>query len=416
MAAARAVAIVRAMSRPIASAETQGAVALPQGFAAGAVHCGLRKDPTHADLALLLADRARPAAAIFTQNRLVGAHVHLCRDHLRRSNGLVRAIVVNARNANCATGEQGIADARAVCGALSQRIGCPPEQVLMASTGPIGAPLPKDKILARLDALLQSASPQGAAAFARAIMTTDTVPKARTATLPCDGGEARATGFAKGAGMIHPDMATMLAFTVADAAPGRADARALELLLRRVADRSFHRVTIDGDTSPNDTWILWAGGRTADAAAFERAVTTVAQDLARLIAADGEGMTRLITVEVRGALDEAEAARVGRTIATSPLVKTAVAGRDPNWGRILSAAGRAGVPFDAERARVWVGPAEVYRHGVPHPEREGEAHRHLVEQREIVLGVDLARGTAAADIWTCDLTKDYVQINADYRS
>ncbi len=409
MAGARAAAIVPGpMIQPAAAVP----VALPLGFVASAVHCGLRKDPTHADLALLLADRARPAAAIFTQNRLVGAHVHLCREHLQQSGGLVRAIVVNARNANCATGQQGIADAREVCTALAQRIDCPPQQVLMCSTGPIGAPLPKQKILGQLDALLAGVSADGAAAFARAIMTTDTFPKARTATFAARNGSARATGFAKGAGMIHPDMATMLAFTVADAAPSDL----LLPLLRAIADRSFHRVTVDGDTSPNDTWILWAGGQQAATAEFERAVTQVAQDLARLIARDGEGMTRLITVEVRGAADEAEATRVGRVIATSPLVKTAVAGRDPNWGRILSAAGRAGVPFDAEQARVWVGPAEVYRHGVPHPEREAEAHRHLVDQQDVVLGVDLGRGTAGADVWSCDLTKDYVQINADYRS
>jgi glutamate N-acetyltransferase/amino-acid N-acetyltransferase len=387
-------------------------VPLPEGFRAGALHCGLRKDSSHADLGLLLAEQARPAAALFTQNRLCGAHVHVCRDHLQRSGGLVRAIVVNARNANCATGEQGIADARAVCAALAERIGCAPEQVLMASTGPIGAPLPKERILSHLDALLAAATSAGAAGFARAIMTTDTVPKVRTATFAAAGGAARATGFAKGAGMIHPDMATMLAFVVADAAP----AAPLQELLRRAADRSFHRVTIDGDTSPNDTWILWAGGRTAAAPAFEPAVTGVAQELARAIARDGEGASRLITVQVRGAEDEAEAAHVGRTIATSPLVKTAVAGRDPNWGRILSAAGRAGVAFDAESARVWIGPAEVYRDGVPHPEREALAHRHLVDETEVVLGVDLGRGAASADVWTCDLTKDYVQINADYRT
>ena len=383
-------------------------VVLPRGFRAAAVHCGLRKNPDHPDLGLLLADEARPAAAIYTQNRLLGAHIHVCRDHLRKSGGMVRAVLVNARNANCATGQQGIDDARSVCAQLAERIGCPVEEVLMCSTGPIGAPLPKDKITARLDALLQGVSAGGAADFARAIMTTDTFPKALSTTF----GDARATGFAKGAGMIHPNMATMLAFMLADAAPGPG----LEPLLRVAADRSFHRVTIDGDTSPNDTLILWAGGAHCAAAPFEQAITGLGQQLARSIAKDGEGASRLITVEVRGAADEAEANLVGRTIATSPLVKTAIAGLDPNWGRILSAAGRCGVPFDAEKARVWVGPAEVYCHGVPYPEREQLAHQHLVEHKEVVLGVDLGRGEAQADIWTCDLTKDYVQINADYRT
>jgi len=409
--------MVRAMPTPTPSAPS-APVALPAGFRASAVHCGLRKQQDHPDLGLLLAASAQPAAALFTQNRLVGAHVHVCREHLQQSGGLVRAVVVNARNANCATGQQGIADARDVCRALAERLGCPTEQVLMCSTGPIGAPLPKAKILAQLDALLERASDRGAADFARAIMTTDTFPKATTATFAAGAGKARATGFAKGAGMMHPDMATMLAFVLADAAPFRVqdNGRDLIALLRAAADRSFHRVTVDGDTSPNDTLLLWAGGGTCEREPFERAITEAGQQLARAIARDGEGATRLMTVQVRSAHSESEAALVGRTIATSPLVKTAVAGRDPNWGRILSAAGRCGVPFDAEQARVWIGPAEVYVRGVPHPDREAEAHRHLVEQQEIVLGVDLARGTAQADVWSCDLTKDYVQINADYRS
>src|SRR5262249_600738 len=304
--------------------------------------------------------------------------------------------------------QQGIDDARAVCGALAARIGCPREQVLMASTGPIGAPLPKAKILAALDQLLAQAAADGGGAFARAIMTTDTFPKTAMPPPP----DLRVPGLPKGAGMIHPGMATMPAFVLADAAPG-GDLRAL---LAAAADASFHRVTVDGDTSPNDTLLLWAGGPACAPAPFARALAEVGQELARSIARDGEGNSRLITVEVRGAADEAEAARVGRTIATRPPVKTAVAGRDPNWGRILWAAGRCGVPFDAARVRVWVGSAEVYSRGVPHPEREGEAHQHLVEQREIVLGIDLARGQAQADVWSCDLTKDYVQINADYRT
>lgn len=393
----------------MSAADSAADVPLPQGFAANALHCGLRKDPNHADLGLLVAERAHPAAAVFTQNRLTGAHVHVCREHLAASGGLVRAVLVNARNANCATGEQGIRDARECCAALAALLHCPTEQVLMCSTGPIGAPLPKQKILPRLADLVAGASPQKAHAFARAIMTTDTFPKARTATFA---NGRRATGFSKGAGMIHPNMATMLAFTVADAAPKGGIAG----MVKRIADRSYHRVTIDGDTSPNDTFVVWGGGTEVAAQAFEDAVTGLSQDLARLIAKDGEGLTRFVTVQVRGAATEDEANHVGRTIGTSPLVKTAIAGLDPNWGRILSAAGRAGVPFDAAKARVWVGEAEVYHHGVPHPERETIAHAHLKQNQEVVIGVDLGRGNATADIWTCDFTKDYVQINADYRS
>jgi glutamate N-acetyltransferase/amino-acid N-acetyltransferase len=383
-------------------------VPLPAGFRASGLHCGLKKNQQF-DLGLLLADRSVPAAAIYTQNQLVGAHIPVCREHLQRSGGLVRAVLVNARNANCATGQQGIDDARACCRELAGRIGCPPEQVLMASTGPIGAPLPTDRIIGHLDALVAKASTDGAMDFARAIMTTDTYPKARHATTA---GHA-ATGFCKGSGMIHPNMATMLGFLLTDGAI--ADGHATEALLRRAADRSFHRVTVDGDTSPNDTLVLLASGA-RDGRDLEATVTHLSQDLARMLAADGEGATRLCTIEVRGARTEAEAAHVGRVIATSPLVKTAVAGRDPNWGRILSAAGRAGVAFPAELARVWIGTADVYSGGNPHPENEPRAHRHLVEDTLVTLGVDLAVGAAGADVWTCDFTKDYVQINADYRS
>ncbi|MCB9886808.1 MAG: bifunctional glutamate N-acetyltransferase/amino-acid acetyltransferase ArgJ [Planctomycetes bacterium] len=384
-------------------------VPLPAGFAAAGVHCGLKKNG-QLDLGLLLADAPVPAAAIYTQNRLVGAHVHVCRDHLQRGDGLVRAVLVNSRNANCATGPQGIVDAQACCAALAARLGCPTEQVLMLSTGPIGAPLPRQRILDHLDALLEQASGDGARAFSRAIMTTDTYPKAIFA----EDAALQATGFAKGSGMIHPNMATMLGFLVTDAKLPRAeDARAV---LREVADRSFHRVTVDGDTSPNDTLVLLASGRGRGQSNGGALLTDLAQQLARQIAADGEGATRLMTIEVRGARSEAEAAHVGRVIATSPLVKTAVAGLDPNWGRILSAAGRAEVPFDATKARVWIGPAAVYENGVCHPEREGAAHQHLANETQVVLGVDLALGDAAADVWTCDLTKDYVQINADYRT
>ena len=385
-------------------------VPLPAGFRAAGIHCGLKKNQ-QLDLGLLLAEVAVEGAAIYTQNQLVGAHIHVCRDHLQRSGGKVRAVLVNARNANCATGAQGIDDARRCCRELASRLGCPTEQVLMASTGPIGAPLPIDRIVGHLDELVGSATVDGAMAFARAIMTTDTYPKA----IHARGAGSATTGFAKGSGMIHPNMATMLGFLLTD---GRCQgAAATGGLLARAADRSFHRVTVDGDTSPNDTLLLLASGFGTDRPQeLEPIVTTISQQLARTIAADGEGATRLVTIEVRGARSEQEATLVGRVIATSPLVKTAVAGRDPNWGRILSAAGRAGIPFPTERARVWVGPADVYSGGKPHPQNEGLAHRHLADDILVVLGIDLAVGTASADVWTCDLTKDYVQINADYRS
>jgi glutamate N-acetyltransferase/amino-acid N-acetyltransferase len=366
------------------------------------VHCGLKKDGA-LDLGLLLADRPVTAAAVYTQNRLVGAHVTLCREHLTRSGGLVRAVLVNSRNANCATGEQGVRDARRCCAGLARRIGCAVEQVLMVSTGPIGAPLPVAKIEAGLGPLLDGIGRDGGMPFARAIMTTDTYPKARSLLA----GGARVTGFAKGAGMIHPDLATMLAFLLSDGSLGAAGPA-----VARIANRSLNRVTVDGDGSPNDTLLALCGGGDD----VEAGMTRIACELALRIAGDGEGASRLVTVEVRGARSESEAVQVGRVVATSPLVKTAIAGRDPNWGRILSAAGRAGVPFAPAQARVWIGATELYRDGVPHPANEAAASRYLREQEQIVIGVDLGLGEAGADVWTCDLTADYVRINADYRT
>jgi len=385
-------------------------VELPVGFTAGGLCCGVKADG-QPDLGLLMADEPVPATAIFTRNRLLGAHVTVCRDHLERSDGRARAVLVNSGNANCATGDQGIADARRCCSELARRIGCPEEQVLMASTGPIGALLPAAKITAALDALLAAADREGGMDFARAIMTTDTYPKARAVTAAGTG----ATGFAKGAGMIHPDMATMLSFLLTDGTLGSPSAALAAV--RRIADRSLHRVTVDGDTSPNDTLLaLHANTASGSAADCESMLTNISSELARCIAGDGEGASRLITVEVRGARSEAEAAAVGRVIATSPLVKTAIAGRDPNWGRIVSAAGRAGVPFAADRARVWVGDLDVYRAGVPYAQNEPAASRHLKEDLRVVIGIDLALDAHSADVWTCDLTTDYIHINADYRT
>jgi glutamate N-acetyltransferase/amino-acid N-acetyltransferase len=390
-------------------------VPLPRGFRAAGTWAGIKKPGRGSDLGLLLADAAFPAAAMFTRNALLGAHIHVCREHLERSGGLCRAILVNSGCANCATGEQGIENARRTARALAERIGCPEEQILPISTGAIGAHLPMDRLLAAIPGLVDQAAADLAPEFARAIMTTDTHPKLESATFDAgSSGIARVTGVGKGAGMIHPDMATMLAFLTTDATlPDD-----VALVLREVVDRTFHRLSIDGDTSPNDTVVLWAAGHQQpdDAELLDGALLDVASRLCRQIAADGEGATRLITIEVRGAASEADAAKVGRVIATSPLTKTAVAGRDPNWGRILSAAGRAGVPIDTARARVWIGNSFLYEDGRPFPEREREAWRHLNEEREVVLGVDLGVGDEGADVWTCDLTADYVRINADYRT
>jgi glutamate N-acetyltransferase/amino-acid N-acetyltransferase len=317
--------------------------------------------------------------------------------------------------------------------------------VLFLSTGVIGARLPVEKILDKLPQLVNAASVNGLGEFSQAIMTTDLVPKVRTVAVEDRSGPPfRVTGVSKGSGMIHPNMATMFGFLLTDApsptaglesgSPTSSGAASLykeEMAsaapledLRRLATKSFNRVSVDGDTSPNDTVILWCSGAAArnakwngvQSALLERSLLEVSRELCRAIATDGEGATRLVTVQVTGAPSEEEAARVARTIATSPLTKTAVHGRDPNWGRILAAAGRAGVPFDVDRARVWIGEADVYSGGKPHPENEPAAHLHLLQNHEVILGIDLAAGTEGAEAWTCDFSADYVRINADYRS
>ena len=385
-------------------------IELPSGLRAAGVACGIKSSGA-LDLGLIVAERATPAAAVFTKNRLLGAHVHVCREQLAKSNGRVRAVLVNSGNANCATGERGLDDARSMSAQLAERIGCPPEQVLFLSTGVIGALLPAERITSHLDALLDGLDPLGLESFAQAIMTTDTHPKTTSETV---GPRHRVVGAAKGAGMIHPDMATMLAFLLTDAALGEAPADAL----RAASRRTFQRLTVDGDTSPNDALLLWSTADSSSAAAPELGASLEAagRTLCRAIASDGEGATRLVTVSVEGARSEDDAALAARAIAVSPLVKTAVHGRDPNWGRILSAAGASGAAVDADRARVWIGDAELFSDGRPHPEHEDAAHRHMLEGAEVVLRIDLASGDAHADAWTCDFSSDYVRINADYRT
>jgi glutamate N-acetyltransferase/amino-acid N-acetyltransferase len=380
--------------------------ALPPGFAAAGIHCGIKSSRTKLDLGLLAAAAPRPAAAVFTRNLLLGAHVTVSREQLARSKGMVRAVLVNSGNANCATGAAGIADAHRIIRHTAELLGCAPEHVLFWSTGVIGARLPVDTIADGLPSLVSSLHEDGADDFARAIMTTDTRPKVHTAR----SGAARITGIAKGAGMVHPDMATMLGFLLTDAlVPDPAAA------LRDVAARTFHCLSIDGDTSPNDAVLLWSSGAVDSAGALPE-LRAAGRSLCRAIAADGEGASRLVTIVVRGAPDEGAAARVGRAIATSPLVKTAIFGRDPNWGRIVAAAGRSGVALVTERMRLAIGGAVVFSEGRPHPAAEASAHRHLAESEEVLLELDLALGAGSAECWTCDLTPGYVEINASYRS
>ncbi len=379
---------------------------LPDGFVAAGLACGIKKNDLP-DLGLVVADQAYPAQALFTQNHLLGAHVTLCREHLQRSANMVRAVLVNSGNANCATGAKGMQDARQVCAALAEELDCPVEQILFMSTGVIGAPLPVEKILRALPALAASLSSTEITAFARAIMTTDTHPK----LVNKKDGAQHCLGVAKGAGMVHPNMATMLAFLFSNGSG--------ESKLGELADRSFHCLSVDNDTSPNDTLLLWssqANSGQTNSDRDQKLLSQVSQDLCKLIARDGEGASRLVTIQIEGAKTAAQARQAGRQIATSMLVKTAITGRDPNWGRILSAAATAGVEIDAQAARVWIGDWDMYADGQPQLHNEAAASQYMQQQEELILGVDLAAGKQHAQVWTCDLTADYVRINADYRT
>src|SRR6202162_5254698 len=395
---------------------------LPRGFRFAATACGLKKTGA-LDLAILSSDVPASAAAVFTQNLVVAAPVLISKEHLRFSKGRMRAVVVNAGNANCATGAAGHAAAVRTVAETAKRLGCKPEEVFVCSTGVIGVPLPLEKILRALPVIARHRRPS-ARSFAElslAICTTDTRPKTAAASFKMSGKRIHFVGCAKGAGMIHPNMATMLAFVATDAAiaPGL-----LQKTLRDITGRTFNSISIDGDTSTNDTLLVLANGaagaptiKSGSAAhrAFTKALEEVCQSLALQIVADGEGAQRVIEIEVRGAKTEKEARQIGQTIATSPLVKTAFAGGDPNWGRIFAAAGRSGVKFDPDRVDIHMAGIPVLRRGHPLDFNERAASNRLLE-KHVLLVVDLHAGRAIARYWTCDFTAEYVRINASYRT
>lgn len=398
-----------------------GSLATPEGFAASATHAGFKKDPRALDLALIYSEAERTAAAgVFTTNRVAAAPVLLSRRRLAQSRGRARAIVVNSGNANACTGRAGMAAAEGSTRAAAQLLGVPAAQVLAASTGVIGSPFKASRITNQLPALCASLADGGAADAARAIMTTDTFPKSCNLTANIGGRRVHLAGIAKGAGMIQPHMATMLAFITTDAGVAPADLRAV---LRAAADSSFNRVTVDGDTSTNDTVLALASGlsgvmikaRTREAAFFQDGLTELSAALARMIAKDGEGATKLVTVEVRGARTSQDAERAARAIANSPLVKTAIAGSDPNWGRILCAAGYSGADFDPARVEILINQLRLCHRGAAVSFNEAAAKREL-SKPELTITVNLHRGRASARLWTCDLTHGYITINASYRS
>jgi glutamate N-acetyltransferase/amino-acid N-acetyltransferase len=392
---------------------------LAPGFHATAVACGLKPGGA-LDLALISADGPCAAAGVFTTNRVQAAPVLYDREVLGRDAAGIRGVIANAGCANACTGERGMAAARHMAALAAGTLGCESGQVLVLSTGVIGRHLDMDKVGRGIAALGSPTAEPGAAAASRAILTTDTVPKTAAADVELPGGRIAIRGFAKGAGMIHPGLATMLAVvtTDADLAP-----EALQGALRSAVARSFNRVSVDGDMSTNDTVLLLAS-RTArvtlDAAglrAFTGALTAACVSLARQIARDGEGATRLIEITVSGGLDEAEAHTVADSIARSPLVKTAVHGADPNWGRVLAAAGYSGAPLDPDRLALDFGaPGDaiaVVRGGLPAAYDEAAASA-LLKRDPVILRLDLGRGSGEATVWTCDFSAEYVAINAHY--
>jgi glutamate N-acetyltransferase / amino-acid N-acetyltransferase len=381
------------------------------------------KNRTRDDLLLIAFDTGTVAAGVFTQNRFCAAPVTVCRRHLAPSTG-VRAFVVNAGNANAGTGERGLADAEATCAAAALLLDCKPQNVLPFSTGVIMEPLPIEKIAAALPDAVATLAPDHWFAAVASIMTTDSVPKGASRRVTPGGVPVTVTGIAKGAGMIHPNMATMLAFVATDAPIA---ANVLETITREIADVSFNRATVDGDTSTNDSFVIAATGKAALApivraddgrlASIRTALTEVATELAQAIVRDGEGATKFITVAVEGGRDTAECRTIALGIAHSPLVKTAFFASDPNLGRIVCAIGNA-APSDLDPGRVsfWLDEVLVVEHGGRAPSYREEDGQRVMNKDEIAVRVELGRGAARATVWTCDFSHEYVSINADYRS
>lgn len=389
---------------------------LAQGYRFAGVHCGLRPDPERRDLALVVSDRPAAAAGVFTQNRVVAAPVHVCRERLPRKDA--RGVVICSGNANACTGRRGLEDARRMTAAAAEAAGCRPEQMLVCSTGVIGRPLPMPQIETgiRLAANKLEVGVGALEDAAHAILTTDTRIKVSSRSLRLAGSEIRITGFAKGAAMIGPNMATMLAFVLTDATVA---ADHLARLAAVAAERTFNCISVEGHTSTNDTLLLFANGQgpplEGDARnAFDDAAVAVCAELARSIAADAEGAAHLIRIDVEGLRDDAEARRVAKSVADSALVKTAVFGADPNWGRIVSAAGYAGVPFQEEQLSLWLGDMLLYQNGGPVPFDAATASAYLKNNREVHLRLRFTLGAGRCTFWTCDLSYEYVRLNAEY--
>ncbi|MBS1836946.1 MAG: bifunctional glutamate N-acetyltransferase/amino-acid acetyltransferase ArgJ [Actinobacteria bacterium] len=382
---------------------------LPRGFTAHVANVGIKDDSE--DFLVVAADRPCSAAAVFTRSRFAGPSVEVSRRHV--ANGELRAVVVVSKNANVATGREGLADAEELAAGVASVLGTSSDEVLVASTGVIGRRYPMDRIRSHLAAMSLPFTQTSARAAAGAIMTTDTHPKVARTWMPTDHGRASVVGIAKGVGMIEPDMATMLAFVFTDAT---VDADVLDTTFRRVVERTFNSLSVDTDTSTSDTAAVLASGigGTPGAEALEESLGVVCLDLTRQLAADGEGAETLIVVDVTGARDDAQAKRVAKAVVNSPLVKTAVHGADPNWGRVVMAVGKCSddTDIDAERVTVRFGGREVYP---DEPDAAGlQALSEYLRADEVTISVDLGIAEGAWTVYGCDLTDGYVRINADY--
>lgn len=402
----------------IVASRIDGSVTAPRGFRAAGIACGI-KARGGLDLALIVSDRPASAAAVFTTNKAQAAPILVSREHLSQSRGRILAIVVNSGCANACTGPDGLEHAHAMTRATASLVGCDDGAVLVASTGVIGVKLPMAKVNAGIKAAAGQLAGNGGAAAAHAIMTTDPFPKEAAVEVLCERGTFRVGGIAKGSGMIEPLMATMLGFITTDVSvePGL-----LQRALKAAVDDTFNAITVDGECSTNDCVFALANGASGaqlgeeDLPMLVEALARVCEPLAIGIVRGGEGATKLITVRVVGAVSNVEARRAARAISNSPLVKTAIHGGDPNWGRLVAVAGRSGSAFVLDGAAVRIGPVELFSHGAPHDELADQAAEYL-KGHDIEVEVDLGTGgTGQSQMWTCDLSAEYVRINAEYRT
>lgn len=393
---------------------------IPRGFRFGATKAGL-KASGRTDFAVIVADAPANAAAAFTANRVSAAPLQIDKEHLHATGNQLRVVVINAGNANCAVGQAGLDAARATCAAAAETFRCHPQEVFPSSTGIIGVPLPAEKLIAAMPALAArlGSEPEHFQELAQAIITTDTVEKTAFARLEVEGAEVRIAATCKGAGMIHPQLvphATMLVYILTDAS---IEPAVLQRYLNDAIELSFNRISVDGDTSTNDTVLLLASGASGAKvepgdAEFANALKQVCTSLAKQVVGDGEGITHVVELRIEGAASDADALRAAKAIAHSPLVKTAWAGNDPNWGRLMAAVGYSGAQIDPERIDIWFGEQRICRNGGRAEEFDEAAAHEYLRQAEFSITIQLNQGTGSCIFWTTDLTAEYVHINADY--